>query len=84
MSHTAPTVDTLLIRPTHGDQTGAGDNERTNHWEGIPTTEPVRKRVTPEATNTKPADQTNPIGGPQPDSPLTTQGSTASGVSRIQ
>jgi hypothetical protein len=35
MSHTASTVDTLLIRPTHGDQTGAGDNERTHHWEGI-------------------------------------------------
>jgi hypothetical protein len=37
MSHTARTVDTLLIRPTHGDQTGAGDNERTDHWEGIQT-----------------------------------------------
>jgi hypothetical protein len=35
MSHTASTVDTLLIRPTHGDQTGAGNNERTHHSEGI-------------------------------------------------
>jgi hypothetical protein len=71
MSHTAPTVDTLLIRPTHGDQTGAGDNERTDHWEGI-RKEPVRKRVTPDATNTKPADQNNQIGGSQPHSPQTT------------
>ena len=69
MSHTASTVDTLLIRPTHGDQTGAGDNERTDHWEGI-RNEPVRKRVTPEATNTKPADQNNQIGGSQPHSLL--------------
>ena len=35
MSHTASTVDKLLIRPTHGDQTGAGNNERTHHSEGI-------------------------------------------------
>jgi hypothetical protein len=35
MSHTASTVDTLLIRPTHGDQTGAGNNKRTHHSEGI-------------------------------------------------
>ena len=35
MSHTASTVDRLLIRPTHGDQAGAGDNERTDPWEGI-------------------------------------------------
>jgi hypothetical protein len=35
MSHTGSTVDMLLIRPTHGDQTGAGDNKRTHHWEGI-------------------------------------------------
>lgn len=34
-SHTASTVDMLLIRPTHGDQTGAGDNKRTHHSEGI-------------------------------------------------
>ena len=71
MSHTASTVDTLLIRPTHGDQTGAGDNERTDHWEGIQT-EPVRKRVTPAVTNTKPADRHDQIGGPEPHSPLTT------------
>ena len=69
MSHTASTVDMLLIRPTHGDQTGAGDNKRTHHSEGIPK-EPARKRVTPAATNTKPADQHNQIGGPKPHSAL--------------
>ena len=70
MSHTASTVDKLLIRPTHGDQTGAGDNERTNHLEGIGNRSRSPRGVTPEATNTKPADQTNQIGGPQPHSPL--------------
>lgn len=67
MSHTASTVDTLLIRPTHGDQTGAGDNERTHHWEGIQK-KPAPKGVTPAVTNTKPADRTNRIGGPKPHS----------------
>jgi hypothetical protein len=71
MSHTASTVDMLLIRPTHGDQTGAGDNKRTHHWEDIPK-EPARKGVTPAATNTKPADHHNQIGGPKPHSSQTT------------
>ena len=31
--------------------------------------EPVRYRVTPVTTNTKPADQPNQIGGPKPHSP---------------
>ena len=65
MSHTASTVDMLLIRPTHGDQTGAGDNKRTHHSEGIQK-KPARKGVTPTATDTKPADVTNQIGGPKP------------------
>jgi hypothetical protein len=69
MSHTASTVDMLLIRPTHGDQTGAGDNKRTHHSEGIQK-EPARKGVTPAATNTKPADQHIQIGGPKPHSSL--------------
>jgi hypothetical protein len=43
MSHTAQTVDTLLIRPTHGDQTGAGDNERTHHSEGIEKSRSVKE-----------------------------------------
>jgi hypothetical protein len=68
MSHTARTVDTLLIRPTHGDQTGAGDNERTHHWEGIEKSRSV-KESRPVVTNTKPADQHNQIGGPKPHSP---------------
>jgi hypothetical protein len=34
--------------------------------------EPVRKRVTPAITNTKPAEQPNQIGGLQPHSPQTT------------
>jgi len=41
MSHTASTVDKLLIRPRHGDQTGAGDNQRTDPLEGIRKPEPV-------------------------------------------
>ena len=69
MSHTASTVDTLLIRPTHGDQTGAGNNERTHHSKGIQK-KPAPKRVTPAATDTKPADPTNRIGGPKPHSSL--------------
>jgi hypothetical protein len=40
MSHTASTVDTLLIRPLHGDQAGAGDNKRTNPLQGIPEESP--------------------------------------------
>jgi hypothetical protein len=68
MSHTARTVDTLLIRPTHGDQTGAGDNERTHHWEGIEKSRSV-KESRPVVTNTKPADHHNQIGGPKPHSP---------------
>ena len=39
-------VDRLLIRPTHGHQAGAGDNKRTNHFQGIPKQEPVTRRVT--------------------------------------
>ena len=69
MSHTEPTVDMLLIRPTHGDQTGAGDNKRTHHSKGIHK-EPALSRVTPIVTNTKPADQHNQIGGPKPHSAL--------------
>jgi hypothetical protein len=68
-SHTAPTVDMLLIRPTHGDQTGAGDNKRTHHSEGIQK-EPALSGVTPIVTNTKPADRHNQIGGPKPHSAL--------------
>ena len=49
-------VDRLLMRPTHGRQAGAGDNKRTNHFQGIPR-EPVIRRVTPAATTHQPAHQ---------------------------
>ena len=46
-------VDRLLIKPTHGHQAAAGDNERTNHSQGIPngSQSPEESRPLPPPTS---------------------------------
>jgi hypothetical protein len=45
-------VDRLLIRPTHGDQAGAGDDQRTIQFQGIPKESPSPDESHPPSPTT--------------------------------